>query len=219
MRLALLLSVVMLSSGCISTPPLSFEQRSRISAVKINRNVVKNADMYYMGPGTSALLMGGAAGGAIAGAVSAGTKKPLQDYAEKNGISIEKIVLEELSAALRASGKVKVEEIDAPFREASDTIVSPSGTTTETIMHVAITQWGFSIPQGFSSQLVPVVSVLCFLVDDKGAVIWRGTSSVLPLKNPVAPMSLETIRDNPVRIETAWRIASKQVVRNIVRNF
>src|SRR5437867_995214 len=83
MRFVSLLSVVIFLSGCIGTGPLNYDQRKKISVVKINRNIQKNSQMYYMGPGSGALLMGGAVGGAVAGAVSAATKKPLQDYAEK----------------------------------------------------------------------------------------------------------------------------------------
>jgi hypothetical protein len=198
-----LLALLFLLTGCATTKTLSDEDRKKINVVRIDSTVVKMPDMYYMGPGTSILLMGGAAGGVVAGLSSAGPKKALQDYAEKNGVFIEKIALEEIDAALRQSGKVRV---------------AASGEATEAIMHVTVLQWGFSIPNGFSSKLVPVVQIGCQIVDATGRVMWLASDSVLPLGNPVAPMSLEAIRDNPRLIEDAWRGASRQIARNLMSN-
>jgi hypothetical protein len=196
-----LLALLFLLSGC-TTIRLSDEDRKKINVIKISSNVVKVPNMYYMGPGTSILLMGGVAGGVAAAAVSAEPKKALQDYAEKNGILIEKIALEEIDAAFRQSGKVKVAD---------------SGEPTEATLYVTVTQWGFSIPNGFSSNLVPVVSILCGIRDATDKVVWMASDHVHPLGNPVAPMSLEAIRDNPKLIEDAWRRASRRIATNIVK--
>lgn len=218
MRHAALLALLILLSGCM-TVPLSDEARKKINVVRINSNVQKSPDMYYMGPGTSILLAGGAVGGAMAGAILAEPKKAIQYYAQQNGISIEKIVFEEISAAFRKSGKVKVEEVKAPLPEPGKAKLADAAGAGDATVNIFVTAWGFSVPNGFSSYLVPIVSVMCVIVDDEGKIVWRATDVVLPLRNPVAPMSLAAIRDNPRHIEDAWRGASRQIARNIVRKF
>jgi len=197
-----LLVLLSLLSGCATTQNLSDEDRKKISVVRINSNVQKAPTMYYLGPGTGIFFALGAAGGAAAYASSVEPAKVLQDFAEKNGIFIEKIAFQEIDAALRQSGKLKV---------------SDSGEATEAIINVMVYIYGFSIPHGFSSNLVPALAIRCEMVDVTGKVIWSARDNVLPLGNPAAPMSLEAMRDNPKRIEDAWRIAAKRIAGNITK--
>jgi len=126
----------------------------------------------------------------------------LRNLAETNGIFIEKIAFQEIDAALRLSSKLKV---------------SDSGEATEAIINVTVIQYGFSVPNLFTTNLVPVVTIECEMVDAAGKVIWRERDSVLTLRNPAASMSLQTMRDDPKRIEIAWRLASKRIAGNIAK--
>ena len=202
-RFSFLLAFLFLLSGCATTQNLSDEDRKKISAVRINSNVQKAPSMYYLGPGTSIFFAAGAVGGAAAYASSVEPAKVLQDFAEKNGIFIEKIAFQEIDAALRQSGKLKV---------------SDTGEANEAIINVMVYIYGFSVPHGFSSNLVPALAIRCEMVDATGKVIWSARDNVLPLGNPAAPMSLATMRENPSRIEDAWRIAAKRIAGNIVKN-
>jgi len=201
-RCICLLALLFLLSACATTQNLSDDDRRKISAVSINSNVKKVPAMYYLGPGTGIFFAFGAIGGAAAAASSVEPGKALQDYAEKNGIFIEKIVLEEIDTALRQSGKLKV---------------SDSGEATAAIINVLVYQYGFSIPNGFSSNLVPVVAIRCEMVDAAGKVVWSASDTVLTLKNPAAPVSLEAMRANPKLIEDGWRRASRRIAGNIAR--
>ena len=171
-----------LLGGCATTRNLSDEDRKKISVVRIDRNVLKPTPMTFRGPGTDA--------------------KALQEFAEKNGIFIEKIAFQEIDAAILESGILKV---------------SDSEEATGAIITIAVHVYGFSIPHGFSSDLVPIVAIGCRMVDSTGKVIWVTSDSVLPLRNPVEPMSLEAMREDPKRIEDAWRKASRQIARNIAK--
>ena len=201
-RFICLLALLYLLSACATTQTLSDEDRRKISVVRINSNVQKAPALYYLGPGTGILFAFGAIGGAIAAAASVEPGKALQDFAEKNGIFIEQIAFQEIDTALRQSGKLNV---------------SDSGEATAAIVNVLVYQYGFSIPNGFSSNLVPVVAIRCEMVDATGKVIWSASDTVLTLKNPGAPMSLESMRENPKRIEDAWRRASKRIAGNITK--
>ena len=198
-----LLALLFLLSGCATTRKLSDEDRNKISVVRINSPAQRAPAMYYLGPGTGLLFALGPVGGAVAAATSVKPGKELQDYAEKNGVFIEKIAIQEIDAALRQSEKLKVSDSD----EAA-----------ETTINVWVYQFGFSIPHGFSSKLVPIVSIRCEMVNATGKVIWSARDGVRPLGNPVEAMSLEEMRANPKLIEEAWREASKHVARNIVKD-
>lgn len=201
-RCTCLLALLFLLSACATTQNLSDEDRRKISVVRINSNVQKVPAMYYLGPGTGILFAFGAIGAGVAAAVSVEPGKALQEFAEKNGIFIEKIAFQEIDTALRQSGKLKV---------------SDSGEASAATMNVLVVQYGFSIPHGFSSNLVPVVAIRCEMVDAAGKVIWSANDTVLTLKNPAAPMSLEAMRDNPKSIEDAWRSAARRIAGNIAR--
>jgi len=198
----LIATLGILLGGCATTQPLSDEDRKKVRVVRINSNVQKAPVMYYLGPETSGALWFGAIGGAVSAASSVEPAKVLQEFAEKNGIFIEKIAFQEIDAALRQSGKLKV---------------SDSGEATEAIINVTVIQYGFSVPNLFTSNLVPAVSIECEMVDATGKVIWRARDFVTTLRNPAAPMSLATMRDNPKRIEDAWRIAAKRIAGNIAK--
>ncbi len=202
-RFSFLLALVFLLSGCATTQNLGDEDRKKISVVRINSNVQKAPAMYYLGPETPGVLWSGASGGSVVPTTSVESAIALQDFAEKNGIFIEKIAFQEIDAALRQSGKLKV---------------SDSGEATEAIINVTVYQYGFSVPNLFTSNLVPVVSIRCEMVDAAGKVIWSASDSVLTLRNPAASMSLTTMRDDPKRIEIAWRLASKRIAGSIAKN-
>jgi len=201
-RFGLLLSLLFLLSGCATTQHLSDDDRKKISVVRINSNVQKAPVMYYLGPETSYAMWFGAIGGAAAAAASGNPGKVLQEFVEKNGIFIEKIAFQEIDAALRQSGKLKV---------------SDSGEPAEATMNVTVIQYGFSVPNLFTSNLVPLVTIECEMVDATGKSIWRARDSVLTLRNPAGSMSLEAMRDDPKRIENAWRVASKRIAGNIAK--
>lgn len=201
-RAIFLFALPLLLSACATTQKLSDEDRTKIRAVRINSTVQKAPNMYYLGPGTSIFFAFGAIGGAVAAATSIAPAKALQEFAEKNGIFIEKIAFEEVDAAFRQSGKLRV---------------SNSGEPADAVVNVIVYHYGFGVPHGFSSRLGPVIGIRCELVDAAGRVL--GSAFDFVVKSPVAPMTLEEMRDDPKRIASAWRAAAKLVAGNIAREF
>jgi len=198
----LIATLGILLGGCATTQNLSDEDRKKIGVVRINSDVQKVPSMYYLGPGTGALMAFGAIGGAAAYGASVEPAKVLQDFAEKNGIFIEKIAFQEIDAAIRQSGKLNV---------------SDSGEATAATINVLVYIYGFTIPNGFSSNLLPILAISCHMVDVTGKVIWSARDSVQILGNPAESMSLEAMREDPKRIEDAWRKASRQIAINIAK--
>lgn len=188
--------------ACSSTPSISSSDRARLGSVVINSTVFKSQKMSYMGPGSAA----GYAFGAIGAAISAGSQgtsgEALQKFAEQNNVSIEKIVLDEATNAFRNSGKVTLQQ------------VKTAGSTT---LDIVIVDYGFLIPNGFSTKLVPALNIRFNLVDASGRTIWSKTDFVTPLGNPASARSLDEFRSNPKLIEESWRLAARQISANVVK--
>jgi hypothetical protein len=199
---AFLFALLLLLSACATTQKLSDDDRRKIDVVRINSNVQVAPAMYYLGPGTGILFALGPVGAGVAAASSLGSGKEIQAFAEKNGIFIEKLALQEIDVALRRAGKLKV---------------SDPGEAAGTVMNVFVYQYGFSIPNGFSSKLVPVLAIKCEMVDATGKIIWSASESSSLLRSPATPMTLEAMREDPKRIEAAWRTALKVAAENIAR--
>lgn len=196
----LILSVLL--TGCASTQSLSEQDKKRIEVVAVNSKVERPKDMYYFGPGASIGLLFGPIGGAIAGASNITPGNQMLAFAEQNGVHIEEIVLQEFDAALRESGKLKIADS-----------VGANGAT----INLSVLQFGFSVPNGFSSKLVPVIAFKGEMVDAGGTVVWSARDSVLPLGNPVEGEPADALRANPKDIEAAWRAAARHIARNMVK--
>lgn len=191
-----LLALLFLLCGCATTQKLADEDRKRIGVVRISSNVQVAPAMFYLGPDTGVLFAFGAVGGAAAAATSADSGKALQQFAEKNNIFIEKIALEEIDAAIRQAGKLKVLNTGEP---------------TDAVVNVIVYQYGFGIPHGFSSRVGPILGIRCEIADAAGKVL--GSANDYVLKGET--MALQEMRDDPKRIEDAWRKAAKRIAASI----
>jgi hypothetical protein len=181
-NLVSLLAFVSLLSGCISPLPVSEADRAKISVVKVNSYVRKSRDIYYLGPGSGV---------------------ELQDYAQQNGVFVEKIVVEELERALRESGKVKL-------AESADAAVP--------MVNTFMLMYGFSVRHGFNwVDVVPILSLVCEMVGTTGKVLWRAEAKTTPLGNPVEAIPAEQLRKNPKDIEDAWRRAARHIAEHMVK--
>jgi len=142
--------------------------------------------------------------GAIGALATVGTtvsdRDAIQALAESNDVHIDKIMVQELTDALQASGKL-------PLADASQ---NASAT-----IKVKIKQYGFSVPHGFTWNVVPILLVQCEMVDQSGQVIWKGGTSLQPLDNPVDSFPASTLNDAKV-INAAWHQASQAAAKSIV---
>jgi hypothetical protein len=191
-------------AGCASVQPISDTDRKAVVAVAIAPQVAKPPAMYYLGPGGAAGLMFGAIGGAMAAGSIEESRKSFQQFVDRNGISIEGIVLDEVSAAVKRSRKFPL--VDAPQPGAATLLVS-------------IYQYGFSIPNGFSSKLVPILALRCELKDAAGKLVWSADDRLLTLGNPVEPSEPDAIRNDPRAMEASWRAAARHLAAAIVARY
>lgn len=200
--LGIVIGAIAILAACGPVPVrMTAQEKKLVQVIKINQSVSRPADMFYFGSGQTIGMMFGPIGGAIAGTASLGPAQTIDKYAIENGVKIENIALEEVSTALRESGKLKI----AQDMEAS-----------AATMNIKVLMFGFSIPNGFSSKFVPIVAVQCELVDSSGKVLWNANDRVSPLGNPVEAMPPDELFKDPKVIERAWAVALRQIARNIV---
>ena len=180
---------------------MSEPDRKRIQIASINSKVEKPAAPYYLGPGGGIGLGFGAIGAIVTEPGREAARNSFLDFLEKNNVSIERIVLEEFSVALRSSRKLLVADKAEPGAA---------------IINITIRQYGLGIPHGFSSKLLPILFIVCEMVDASGKTIWKASDRVAILGNPVEGLPAEEIRNDPKAIENAWRAAAKHISANIV---
>jgi hypothetical protein len=204
MRLLLALVAAFLLTGCGTTSLVSDPARSKISAVSINGLVTKPPQMFYLGPGDGGGLMFGAIGGALAAGPIEKSRVSFQGFIEQNNISIERIVQQEVEAAIRASGKLAIQ---------------PPDKAGQGRLGITIIQYGFGVPHLLSSYVVPIVGIQCDLTDASGKVVWSASERLLTLGNPVEPIKPEAMRDDPKLIEAKWRAAVKYLADNLMKTF
>lgn len=193
------IALLVFINGCSSTQNTEAMDRHSLKSVKINTSIKKPPEMFYLGSGIG--FMFGAIGGVITAIAQESPGKSFQTFAESNNIYIENIVLDEANNALNHSERLSSDDDqDAPT------------------LYISIFKYGFSIPNGFSSKLVPIVGIECSLIDKSGKTIWSSSASVSTVWNPAEAHSLEDLKSNPKLIEESWRVASKATIDKIVKS-
>lgn len=154
-----LLVLAAFMQGCAATVPnvkLDAAERQNIKIVAINDKVNKQPEMFYgggMGAGAAFGLVGGLISGSINEKEGAVIKATITD----NKLEIDKIILEEMSTALKQAGK---------FPVAAD------GDKSAILLNIEIEQYGFQSVDGLSDTLVPVISLKCSMQNAECS--WKG---------------------------------------------
>ncbi|MES2075483.1 MAG: hypothetical protein V4462_07685 [Pseudomonadota bacterium] len=197
------IAIALVVSGCASTQRLSDSDRVALKSAKINETVSKG-NLFLLAPsGANIGLMFGAVGGLAASGSIDDSQQAFGSYLDKNAISIEKIVREEVESALRASGKLAISSGDA------------AGAA---IVNVSVPQYGFGVTHLLSSSVVPVMQIKCDIVDASGKLLWSANERMLPsIASPMESTTWTTLHDDPKQIEQRWRLAAKHLATNIIK--
>ena len=201
-RVMYVVSLFILLAGCASTPQLNSEARAHVGAVRIDAAIDTPSEMYYSSQASAlGVSVFGAIGGGVGVAIDESRGGELDRLARDNGIHIDLIVREEAGTAFQQSGKLNLTDV--------------KGADVATLK-ISITMYGFSVPTGFTSELVPIVGIKCTLVDSTGKTIWSANQSTHPLGNPVAGKTRDQFLADPKLIDASWRAATKSVMADIV---
>ncbi len=202
-RLVALAVLSLLLAACAApTQRLSSDDKARVKAARLNTNVEIVASPFLLAPGDGGGLMFGAIGGAMAAGGIEESRKVFVTYLDKNSISIQKLLLEELDKALRESGKLM--------------IASASDTTAPQI-NINVRQYGFGVTHLLSANVVPVLWVQCDMVDGAGKVMWSSSERMFPsIASPMEAMKWEELVTDPKLMEEQWRKAARYAAKRIV---
>jgi hypothetical protein len=185
-------------SGCASSIQMSKMDRDATVSIKVVDEVTTPAAMYYYGPGQQALMLFGPIGGAVAGSTAAKPATQIAQFARDNNIIIEQIVKEEFITQLANSGKFKIS----------------NNKIADAKLEIKVFMYGLTIPNGFSSELVPVLKVSASLINTTGKTIWSNSDYVFGADHP--PHPLEEIKNNPGLLKEAWVAAAKKSIADVL---
>ena len=202
-RIGLVAIVALIVSGCATpTQKLSDADRTKVKAASISANVQKPREIFLLAPGASVGLMFGAIGGLASSGAIEDSRKVFSSFIEKNSISVERIVREEVELALRESGKI---------------VVSDKDDASTTVINITIPLHGFGVTNLLGSNVVPVLGIKCDMVDSTGRVLWSASDRMGPsIANPMESTTWKILHDNPELIEEQWRKAAKYLLKKIV---
>ena len=182
---------------------MSADDRQKVKAVRVSESVEKGQVFLLAPGGASASLMLGAVGGAASSGAIADAQANLADHLAKHGISIEKIVRDEVLNAIRSSGKLSI----ASAADAQ----APS-------LKIEVPQYGFGVTHLLSSNVVPVLQVKCEMVDPSGKVIWAASERMLPsIASPMDATAWTQLTSDPKQMEAQLQKAARFLAEKLVQ--
>jgi len=197
--------LVLVLGGCASTQPITTSDRASVTSVSVNRTIPVPPNMYYLGPGGTVGMMFGVIGALATEPIRQQDRTAFQaSTTSTQTTTIDRIVYEEVLDSLRKSGKF-------PLKDEAE----PGGAK----IQVNVLMYGFSIPQGFSSKLVPILKLQCVMTDAAGRVLWSASNQTMPLGNPVEGVPADEIRNDPAKREASWRAAARALAAKIVATY
>lgn len=187
----------------VSQNALAQDAKDLIKEFYVEKQIEKPEQLAYLGPGSGVFFLFGAVGGLALHGANLTPAQALKEHAEKNNVLIENIV---------------AEEIVAEFKRSEKFVIIDEAEKAKLTLKMSIRMYGFSIPHGFSSKLVPTLSVVCEFIDKKEEVVWSDRNGVLPLGNPAESVTAEELKD-PETIRKLWQIAAQTIAKKFVTSF
>ena len=120
----------------------------------------------------------------------------------KNNISIQQIILDEIITQLQRTGKIQF-------------VGSHNEHLSSATLNITIPRHGFS-NVFFTPNLVPELSVVASLTDKDGKIIWQYRSDYSKNTDSVTATPMDEFKLRPELIKESWHAASKIVIANIV---
>jgi|GEM_PF-4052268 len=200
----LILAMVLALPSCATNQKITAADKEKIGEISIAETVIKSDSFYYYGPASTVGMMFGAIGGAVAASANQAPAAEMKKLSEDNGILPDQIAREALTKAMAESGKFR---IASGKSQAGNTIV------------ISVPLYGLSIPNGFSSELIPVFMIRCEMFDANGKKIWSVSESASIMNSAAQPASFDQIKADPKLLEAAWHVAAREVSKAIVENY
>lgn len=184
--------------GCASTTALSSVDKESIKSVSVSKNVKYPSSMYLMAPGTALAI--GAIPGVIAGSFEESASKKINAYAENNDVYVSKIVREQFVVQLKNSRKFAVKD---------------NGADAE--MFIDIKLYGFSVPNGLSSKVKPLLKVDARLVKGN-RIIWENNVDENDYfwGSEFPEYTLQQLVSDPENIRKSYNKAAEKAAKDLI---
>lgn len=178
--------------GCATHIPLSSINGNKIKTISLNKKMYKPREIYYLASGVELGLIGSVV------ALSQNLPEKLQNYAEKNKISIEDIINKQWQNQINSTTKFKIKDDHA-----------------DAVLNTEIIMYGISIRRGFSTDYVPILSINAKLVQ-QGKVVWEHHGAALCLTDGLPRYKIDEIMGNPAVLRNMWNKASEITIHNML---
>lgn len=176
--------------GCTTTERLALDRNIDISSISVSENILIPEDIYYVGKGSAFGLIGGLANMSPANA--------LKKYAIENGIDIKEIVRNTFIDTLKEVNKY-------PYSE---------NATHQINLEVKV--YGVSGKSLFSDDYFPVLLIQAEMIDETKNKIWKNGHYIQPLGNPIAPVPMKKILEDPEVLKKLWSDAARVACQKII---
>jgi hypothetical protein len=194
-----LLNIILLS-GCATVTHVSLSKQNNqlIKTVYINPEIKKPEQMYEFASGSQLGAAFGLVGGVVAALANESAAISTQKFAEKNQIDIRKIVYERWMSEVAGKSKFKL------VKQPGDAVL-----TTDIVVY------GISIPHGFSTDYVPMLTLNAKLVRNN-KIIWQDSERVLPLTGGLPRYKMDQIMNDPKKLYAMWDKASEKIINEML---
>ena len=181
-RIVILILTLAAVTGCATfgtTVKLSDANRPKLNTIYINDKIPVDG-IHYFGPGVPPRI--GDTSFTQEVAISR-----INQFVTENKIEIDEIVKQAMVNELTKSGKT----ITGDIKDALS------------VMHLTVLKYGFSIPNGFSSKLVPFIIMRVDVLDQSGTTIWSYQNFLDLMDNPVEAVPALEILNNAENMRIA----------------
>lgn len=198
-QFAIALIIGFFMTGCMTAMPISPSNREEVHFVSVDNDVKLPPKVYYMGPGFGYLTMaGGIIGTAIAASEDKDKADTLQKYLSASNIHIDQIVRSQLIQQLPSANLKLAKQGHADAN-----------------LKIEIKQYGFSIPQGFATHVVPILTVKIYMIKDN-KTIWSNNYYADPMFGNMPEYKVNDLMGNPKLIYQAWNLAAQKAIQHIL---
>ncbi|MET0015018.1 MAG: hypothetical protein ABW088_15305 [Sedimenticola sp.] len=197
-RITALLILIFLLPGCANLPD---QQSSKtgltFTSISVNEDVTFTSHLTYDGPETFSSL--GLLGALTSENERNSTAYRIEEHMKKNNIDVGKVIRNTFITELNKKGLYTASNIS------------------DYKLQLAVLTYGLSIPHGFSTELVPVLSVQATIKDNNNQAVWKGGKRLLPSPlSPVKSRSLAELLTNNDSFISLWQEAARHIASNSI---
>ncbi len=180
------------------TRNVSLSKQVDIGQVGLNPTVTMPEKMTYYDLKRSYAMVVSMAAAYLVDKSNRSTLSDLRQLSDSNNISVAEIVRTEFASQWK--------------KKTDYALVSKSNQQID----LEVVKYGLSVSSLSNRELVPLLRLRATMRDGNGNVLWRNTSELSAIDNPVPTMDIDAYFVRPDYLRSTWSHAAKQVVSDLV---